>query len=261
MNKAFTLIELAIAIIIIGLLAATISVGGKMIENAKIQRLGSELQEVETAFITFRSIYNSLPGDMQDAFAYFEAQDCGFAAEDSNGGTQAERCNGDGDGNIVGSGTGALELCREEHKFWNHLYHAELVTSIIPSCSATLTSKKYNLATISPFYYDATTNLDLGRVNVLRVGRQRSDLITANEYATYQNEGKLLNPQKAKSIDIKYDDGVAYSGRIQAFNGYDASSNQDGNCSSDTVNAANDTDYQLAEELAECFLLYRLEDI
>ena len=60
---AFSLIELSIVLIIIGLLVAGITGGASLIESAKIQSVINELTTYKQAVYTFKSLKDRLPGD------------------------------------------------------------------------------------------------------------------------------------------------------------------------------------------------------
>ena len=63
MEKGFTLVELSIVLVIIGLLIGGILVGQSLIESAKINRFLSELQQYEIATIQFHRKFKKYPGD------------------------------------------------------------------------------------------------------------------------------------------------------------------------------------------------------
>ena len=70
-KNAFTLIELSIVLVIIGLLVGGVLVGQDLIQAGKIRAAVSEIQEINTAVNTYRLKYNAIPGDHNDAFAFF----------------------------------------------------------------------------------------------------------------------------------------------------------------------------------------------
>ena len=62
-NKAFSLIELSITLIIIGLLVAGITGGQSLIESAKIRSLFNEFYSYKQSYYSFIALKGRLPGD------------------------------------------------------------------------------------------------------------------------------------------------------------------------------------------------------
>ncbi len=65
-QKGFTLVEIAIVMIIIGLLIGGIIKGKAMIENAKVKRLVSDFDGMRAAVLTYQDKFGMLPGDEND---------------------------------------------------------------------------------------------------------------------------------------------------------------------------------------------------
>jgi len=68
LKSGFTLVELAIVIVVIGLLVGGVLVGQELIKQAQIRNVISQIREYNTAANTFRAKYNSLPGDFDKAY-------------------------------------------------------------------------------------------------------------------------------------------------------------------------------------------------
>jgi prepilin-type N-terminal cleavage/methylation domain-containing protein len=107
-QSGFTLIEIAIVLVIIGLLLGGILQGQSLINSARVRNLISQIDGVKAAFYGFQDRYGALPGD----FTLASTQIPGSTA------------NGNGDGQIEGAG-GAVN---ESILVWDHLSHAGFIS-------------------------------------------------------------------------------------------------------------------------------------
>src|ERR1035438_6434502 len=87
-QAGFTLVELAIVMIIIGLLIGGVLKGQQLIDNARVTATVAQINSITAAVISFREMYNDLPGDIINPGG--RLPDCGAAP-----------CNVGGDGNGV----------------------------------------------------------------------------------------------------------------------------------------------------------------
>ena len=88
--SGFTLIEMSIVLVIIGLIVGGILVGQNLIYAASIRGEIKQMEQLETAYNTFNVKYGCLPGDCANATTF-------FGTTDASGNTVV---NGDGDGFI-----------------------------------------------------------------------------------------------------------------------------------------------------------------
>lgn len=94
-KNGFTLIELSIVLVTIGLLVGGVLVGQDLIKGAEVRAQITQIEKFNTAANTFYGKYGYLPGDMtQSAAAEF-----GFLNPSTRAGTQGR---GDGNGVIEG---------------------------------------------------------------------------------------------------------------------------------------------------------------
>ncbi len=115
-SQAFTLIELSIVLVIISLIIGGIIGGKSLIHAGNIRSTISDLQRFDTAINNFRLQYDALPGDMRDAYDYWQS-DSTCTNNDVN--STSGGCNGDGNGRISSD--------YEGRNFWHHLSLAQLV--------------------------------------------------------------------------------------------------------------------------------------
>ena len=106
-QSGFTLVEIAIVLVIIGLLIGGVLKGREMITNAKIKRIENDFSGVAAAIYAYQDRYGALPGDDPAASTRFS-------------GTWAASDNGNGNGNISG-GWGTTNNAQESRKIWKHL--------------------------------------------------------------------------------------------------------------------------------------------
>lgn len=121
MNKqyGFTLTEIAIVILIIGLLIGSVLKGQQMITTAKIKNIEGNYSSLAKAIYTYQERYSALPGDDAAAHRFRFIQQ--GAANNGNG----DGIIGDDDQNNYKTQKGAID--REVVYVWLHLRAASLI--------------------------------------------------------------------------------------------------------------------------------------
>lgn len=66
-SRGFTLLELSMVLVIIGLIVGSVMVGQELIRNAEVRATLKQIEQIETAVNNFRLKYNCLPGDCASA--------------------------------------------------------------------------------------------------------------------------------------------------------------------------------------------------
>lgn len=121
-QSGFTLVEIAIVLVIIGLLIGGILKGQELINNAKIKAVANELQGVKAAYYAYIDRYRAVPGDDLLATTRFDGAD-----------------NGGGNGTITGlfdATTTPLTAATESQNFWQHVRMAGLMSGAATATDA-----------------------------------------------------------------------------------------------------------------------------
>ncbi|MBK9002845.1 MAG: prepilin-type N-terminal cleavage/methylation domain-containing protein [Sphingomonadales bacterium] len=117
-QHGFTLVEISIVMIIIGLLIGGTFGGMKLIENMQVNRTVQDLKAIESAALTFKDTYGRLPGDIRNPST--RLPNCTVAPCATSG-------NGDRTLNVASVWTEALSDTSERFTFWHHLQAAGLL--------------------------------------------------------------------------------------------------------------------------------------
>ncbi len=208
-NKSgFSLVELSIVLIIIGLLFVGVSSGGKLIQAAKLNKIMSEVSSIDSSFLAFFQAYDSYPGDFNDAQSFWG--NTGIA-------------NGDGDGKveITSTATSSDPLGDEVSNVLIHMQSGEFIDG---NYSAQIDQSRYAYKTelnahllISNQKDSSATALTgfqsptINDKNVIIVAKDISNSRSTDDPGV---NSAFLTPREAYTIDKKYDDSLPKSGRI-----------------------------------------------
>ena len=121
-QSAFSLVELAIVLVILGLLAGGVLSGQSLIRAAELRSISTDYNRYTTAVASFRDKYFALPGDMPNAIDFWTAAHATPATCIDTPSTDKKTCNGDNNGKIdLSAGS------NEPFRFWQHLTNAGLI--------------------------------------------------------------------------------------------------------------------------------------
>lgn len=193
-TKGFTLVELSIVLVIVGLLVTIILVSRNLMESARIRAVITEQEKYQPAIKAFLEKYRELPGDLSDAASYW-----------------GSAVNGDGDEHVEWSADEGVQA-------WYQLEQAAILTQGGMSGTATAQTAvvgtnvpRSALADNAGWYIDYTSGIG----NHFGLGAQDASGI---------NDVSVISGIMAKSVDEKLDDGTATTGRVRGSSGGDCHS-------------------------------------
>lgn len=122
-QSGFTLVEIAIVLVIIGLLLGGVLKGQELINSAKSKAVISDFRNTATMIAAYQDRFRALPGDDKTASTHLNMGSASSAA--SSSGTASG--NGDGDGTIE-SPWNSTTSTEESALAWQHLRLANLAS-------------------------------------------------------------------------------------------------------------------------------------
>jgi prepilin-type N-terminal cleavage/methylation domain-containing protein len=246
----FSLIELAIVLVILGLLVGGIMSGQSLIRAAELRSVTRDLQGYQAAVGTFRDKYLAIPGDMTNATAFWGKDNTNCPTHTGTAATPGT-CNGDGNGQIAGLAAVAGGTA-EAFQFWKQLQLAGLIEGQYTGLARSGTTDGGNAGVNLP-------RSKLGNNQGWRAGFAGNFPGDEASYALdYGNnlwlwsDTPYLTPEEAWGIDTKLDDGRPAYGMVIArfWNGTCAAPDSGGTPTNTDRNAS----YRLSDRTMRCQL-------
>lgn len=209
-QAGFTLVELAVVMIIIGLLIGGVLKGQELVKNAQITATVAQIKGIDAATSAFRDMYSGIPGDLRNATTRI----AGCTA------TASPVCNA-----AAGTGNGQLSTAptatpgTEASAYFVQLALADLLSGIDTAAATTCASwglcypeaKAGSGAGLQIGYFaggalGGAAAAPRGHYLTIQTGPQTGQGTTAGAQA--------LTPNQAARIDSKVDDGRPATGSV-----------------------------------------------
>lgn len=184
-QQGFTLIEIAIVLVIIGLLLGGVLKGQELITSARVRNVISSQDGIKAAYFGFLDRYRALPGDYLTASAQANIPGCGGCF------------GGNGNGQVVTDGTSS-----EAVHVWEHLSKAGFITGSYVSGAAVAAATTANTPS-NP--YGSLIELEFDSTYEGNAGASRHNLKT----------GPNIPSDILAEVDRKIDDGLATGGQMR----------------------------------------------
>ena len=230
-RSGFSLVELSIVLVILGLLTGGILTGQSLIRAAELRQITGNFERYTVAVNTFRDKYFALPGDLRNAVKFWGAQAGGTAdgfdatcAALETAATDQATCNGDGNGKLGGRFGQSGDDFYEQFRFWQHLANAGLIEGSYAGISYGGRSVKrsrpgFNVPKgpegnrgYSAFYLQ---NMD--GYHLFFDGHYGNTFGYGSQVATGPGLGSGLTSTEMWGMDKKLDDGRPGQGKIRDF--------------------------------------------
>ena len=219
-QKGFTLIEIAIVLVIIGLLLGGVLKGQELINTARVRAMNNTVDGITAAWFSFQDRYRAFPGDYSTAQSNLNLP-------------------GAPDG---GDGNGLVDTTAESGRVWVHLEAAGYLTGGYNDDTVTVAQDAYDC---SP---NNCPDNGFGSGMNLSYGTQvQTGAADAHELIS----GRGIPVEVIAELDRKVDDGSPVSGAMQlgdAGTGWDATA--EGLC-------INGTNYELQAPSDNCAAVFR----
>ncbi len=188
-QSGFTLVEIAIVLVIVGLLLGGILKGQELVQNAKVRNIADQQNAIKAAYYAFQDRYRALPGD--------------YVAAGANIPNVAPATNGDGNAQIGVSGAASNEPVYA----WHHLTNAGFISC--SECAAQAAPPAAPSAANSP------SNANGGVMAIVFDNVYNNGLLGTGNNTNNLKSGSQIPSNILAEVDRKIDDGNPRTGTLR----------------------------------------------
>ena len=219
-KHGFTLIELAIVLIIISVATGSVLLGKDLIRSAELRTINTDIEQYRIAAHSFTSKYKGIPGDIKNATLFWDAApSCPTASSNIE-----HTCNGNGN-NVIQNALGSNQY-GEWFMFWQHLslagFYEDKYTGYAGPASfqdviASKNVPKSRLAADTIFLLRHFDTLAFTQGFTFTNLMRNTLIIGKDQNSNLDGDVPVLTPSEMYRVDNKLDDGSPAYGHIQSF--------------------------------------------
>jgi len=208
-QTGFTLVEISIVMIIIGLLIGGTFGGMRLIENMRVNKTVQDLKAIESAALTFKDTYGRLPGDIVNPASRLPNCTTAPCATGGNGNRQIG----------VQTWLESMISTDEQYTFWSHLQASDLLSMGTKNTTDMNFGRGQPKAPVGGGYriYNWIAR-GIGPPGCITWIYTQGLMITGEATGNGPNgpNARLVKCSQIESIDRKIDDGMPLSGKTSA---------------------------------------------
>ncbi len=231
-KSGFTLVELALVLVIVGFLIGGIIKGMELIENGQVTGVIAQIKAYDAAVAGFRDVYGAKPGDLANAGSKIPGcnESCTLSEESGAGDGHVGMPNWDGGGND-NFYSPPQSSTDEYNLFWFHLQKANFVDGVadITSLGAVTPQafgQTFPAAKTGGGFLIGEPGSEAGMFPMNPTDAKYAGGLSLLIAANFQNQsdtidnasGTLaLTPARAGQVDRKMDDGMPKTGTVIGY--------------------------------------------
>lgn len=220
-RAGFSLLELAIVFIVIGLMTGAVFFGMELVNEAKLRGLIQEEKRFEDAIQIFQKKYQGLPGDLYNAEDFWGTDPGGCPNTPVDHTPKTETCNGNGDGKISYSNQDAATFSElyERARAWQQLANAGMIDGQYSGTATTnqeIPGSEFPSSTIDSSAWWAVLHHFASVDNPASLAfPMNGHMLFPRGPTTSGRAGPVLSGLEAFQVDTKIDDGQPSKGFVR----------------------------------------------
>lgn len=191
-QMGFTLVEIAIVLVIIGLLLGGVLKGQELVNSAKVKNMANDFRNVPLFIYGYQDKFKALPGDDPNAVAHLGA---GGGGTDATVQISLVSAGGTAGNGVINGNWDSANVADESYIFWQHVRRANLAAGPTDTGNASY----------------APTNADGGRIGI----ESGTAGFISGLNGTYILCSTGILGKFAKQLDTTMDNGDTATGSMQ----------------------------------------------